>query len=86
MNAAGDPEFDNKGKQVRQTLRSMPGVKLVEVFESGGVHIVVHGYDDEAAYNKAVNEPDSPFVKALETTGLEKNSQWISSERGTTAD
>lgn len=86
MNTESDPDFESKGKQVRQTLRSMPGVKLVEVFESGGDHIVVHGYEDEAAYNKAVNDPNSPFVKTLETSGLEKHSQWISSERGVTAD
>lgn len=57
----------------------------METFKSDGQNVVVHGYTDEAAYHKVVDDPAGAFCQALVTHRLEDMGQWVSSERGQTA-
>ena len=82
-----EEDFDRIGLTMRGVLAAQPGVELIKTFqaESGKV-VVVHGYTDEAAYNKVVSDPSSPFLKAMQETELESHARWISSDRGMTRD
>lgn len=75
-------DFDRIGPQVGAILRQQPGVRMVEVFKSGGQHVAVHTYDDEAAYRRIVHDPAGAFAKAVESFGLENVARWISTESG----
>ncbi|HEX5322658.1 MAG TPA: hypothetical protein VFW40_02650 [Capsulimonadaceae bacterium] len=77
-----EAEFDRVGPMMASILRKQPGVVLVEGIKSGNRHIAVHGYRDEAAYRAAVEDPNSEFVRAANSHGIEKSGRWIGSERG----
>jgi hypothetical protein len=79
-----EQEFDEVGKKVSALLRQQPGVVLLERIKSGKRHWSVHGYQDEATYNKIVQDPNGFFTKALIEHQVEKIGRWISSERGQT--
>ncbi len=81
-----EAQFEESGRAVREVLRSLPGVQLIEVFESNGKRVAVHGYKDEATYNSIVGDPNGPFSKAIAETHLEDHAQWISSDKGTTVE
>ncbi|MBV9852470.1 MAG: antibiotic biosynthesis monooxygenase [Armatimonadetes bacterium] len=77
-------EFERVSPDVRAVLRQQPGVVLVESFRSEGHYVVVHGYQDEAAYHAVVDDANGPFRQALAKHKLEEMGHWISSERGET--
>ena len=77
-------EFEQVSPEVRAVLRRQPGTVLVEAFGSDGRFVVVHGYQDEAAYHTVVDDPNGPFCRALAAHHLEDMGRWISSERGET--
>src|SRR6185503_6372295 len=58
--------FESQGKNARASLRSQPGVKMVESFMGEDGAVVVHGYEDEAAYNRIINDPNGHFAKMAE--------------------
>lgn len=78
-----EEEFEAKGKIMRSLLSAVPGVKMVEGFrdESGG-SIAVVAYESKSAYDRIVNDPQGPFVKAATEQKLEETAKWIRSERG----
>ena len=75
-------EFEERGRAVRATLRSIPGVKLVEGYRTENGVVAVAGYESEEAYNRIVNDDNGPFAKAAEQYRLEECGRWLSSERG----
>ena len=79
-----EAEFDRVGPQVGALLRQQPGVVMMEVFKSGGKHVAVHGYQDEATYHAIVENPDGVFARAVAETHIEEFGRWLSSERGET--
>lgn len=80
-----EEEFETIGLEVGAVLGSLPGVEFLRSFQAESGRIVaVHGYTDEATYNKIVNNPESPFIKAIQEKQLESHGRWISSERGVT--
>ena len=60
-----EAEFEAQGPATGDVLRRQPGVVLVEAFKSGGKYVVVHGYEDEAAYHAIVDNPDGEFGRTL---------------------
>ena len=80
-----EEQFEAAGLAIGPILASLPGVEFLKSFkaESGKV-VVVHGYTDEAAYHNVVNNPESPFIKAIQENELEKHARWIGSDRGVT--
>ena len=81
-----EAEFEETGKKVAALLRRQPGVVLLEMFQSGDKYISVHGYQDEATYQKLVNDPNGTFAQAMAAHPVEELGRWISSERGETVD
>jgi hypothetical protein len=79
-----EAEFEQRGISMRDLLRKQPGVKLVEAFGSNGTRVVVHGYEDEATYDRVISDPNGPFVAASNETGIETVARWLGSEKGTT--
>ena len=77
-------DFERVGPDVRAVLRAQPGTVLVESFPNDGQYVVVHGYQDEAAYHAVVDDPNGPFCQALARHKLEEMGRWVSSERGET--
>src|SRR4051812_14859200 len=78
-----EQEFEDRGRAVRAILRSTPGVKLIEGFQTeNGQVVAILGYDSQESYERIVNDENGPFQKALAEHRLEECSQWISSERG----
>lgn len=69
---------------VREVLRSQPGVMLVEAIYEGDEAVAVHVYKSEEDYDRIVNDPNGPFVKALEQHSLEEVMTWEGSRRGIT--
>ena len=76
--------FRENGMKVGSLLKQQPGVKLLEVFQSGDKFISVHGYADEATYQRLVQDPNGPFAKAMAESRVEEYARWLSSERGET--
>ena len=78
-----EEEFESRGRAVRETIRSQPGVDLVQGFhsESGGV-VAIIGYDSKDAYDRVVNAVDGPFNKAVAAHRLEECARWVGSDRG----
>src|SRR4051812_39653759 len=78
-----EQDFEERGRAVRQVLRSTPGVQFSEGFrtEDGGV-VAVIGYESRDAYDRIVNDEKGPFQRALAAHHLEECSRWVSSERG----
>jgi hypothetical protein len=76
--------FREHGMKVGSLLKKQPGVKLLEVFETGNKVVSVHGYADEATYQRLVQDPNGPFAKAIAESRAEEYGRWISSERGET--
>jgi len=79
-----EEEFENGGRIMRPLLLRQPGVVTVEAFKSGSKLIVVHGYQDEAAYRAVVHDPDGEFAKAAVANHLEESARWLRSESGET--
>jgi len=80
-----EEEFERVGLEVGDILGSLPGVEFLKSFQAESGRIVaVHGYTNEATYNDIVNNPESPFIKAIQDKQLESHGKWISSERGVT--
>jgi len=79
-----EEEFERVSPAVRAVLSQQPGVAFLEAFKGNGHFIVVHGYDDEAAYQAVINNTDGAFQQALAAHHLEDMGRWLSSERGET--
>lgn len=78
-------EFALKGKAMRGLLMTLPGVTLVEGFVAeDGAAVAVVGYESREAYDRIVNDPNGPFVKAATENNLEELATWVRSERGET--
>lgn len=74
--------FRERGMQLASVLKRQPGVRQLDVFESGGKHMSVHAYDDEATYQRLIHDPVGAFAKAVAETGIEEYGNWLYSERG----
>ncbi len=70
------------GKPLRKLLRTQPGVRMIETVIEGDTAHVIHVYDDEAAYQKHLNDPNSAFNKAMQESGIENHAEWLGSVRG----
>jgi heme-degrading monooxygenase HmoA len=79
-----EAEFETIGRNMRALLRSTPGVQFVEGIEGPDSFYAVHAYDDEAAYNRIVQDPNGPFNRAAAEHGIEDVADWLSSVKGTT--
>ena len=79
-----EEEFRRVGQSMRSELRAQPGVELVEGFLSGDTVVAVHGYSDEAAYQRIVQDPNGPFAAAAAKHGIEDVATWIGSDSGST--
>jgi hypothetical protein len=78
--------FDPIALNVARVLRTQPGVVMLEVFDSGGKKMSVHGYKDEATYRALVQDPNGVFARAVTESGLDQIARWVRSERGETLD
>lgn len=79
-----DAEFENAGMSLREGLRSQPGVRMVEAFRSNGRIIAVHGYEDQAAYERLVSAPGGFFERMAADHDVENLATWLGSDRGET--
>jgi hypothetical protein len=72
-----------KGLEVRKVLRATPGVHSVTHFqpEENKVMAII-AYEDEAAYDRIINDPNGPFATAIKQHGLEDVMTWVQSWRG----
>jgi heme-degrading monooxygenase HmoA len=77
-----ESEFEERGRAVREALRSTPGVKLVEGYRTDNGVVAIAGYESQEAYDRIVNDESGPFAKAAAQHRLEECGRWISSERG----
>lgn len=78
-----EEEFDQLGRKMRKLLKQQPGVMMVEgFFNDSGEAIAIHGYEDEAAYQRIVHDPNGFFAKASEEQNIDSVGRWISSDRG----
>jgi hypothetical protein len=77
-------QFRVQGMKVGSLLKAQPGVLLLEVFETGDRVVSVHGYQDEATYQRLVQDPNGPFARAVAESHAEEYGRWLSSERGET--
>jgi hypothetical protein len=78
-----EAEAEERGRNVRRELRSIPGIEFVRNFrnESGEV-IAVMGYSDPATYQRIVQDPQGQFEQTIAKHGLEEVATWVSSDRG----
>jgi len=78
-----EAEAEERGRNVRRELRSIPGVEFVRNFrnESGEI-VAIMGYTDSATYQRVVKDPQGPFEQTISRHGLEEVANWVSSERG----
>jgi hypothetical protein len=76
--------FRENSLKVASVLMQQPGVKMLERFQSGDKFMSVHGYTDEAAYQRVVHDPNGPFAKAVADSHIEEYARWLYSERGET--
>jgi hypothetical protein len=78
-----EEEFEEKGRAVREILRTTPGVQLMEGFrtDEGGVVAIV-GYESPEVYDRIINDESGPFAKAVSEHQIETCGRWLSSERG----
>ena len=76
--------MDEEALHVQAALRREPGVVLVEAFKSDGRHIVVHGYEDEAAYSRVQNDTESGFAKEFRARNVDGRARWLGSLKGET--
>jgi heme-degrading monooxygenase HmoA len=79
-----ETEFEEIGRNMRATLRSQPGVVLIEGIEGPDAYHVVHVYEDEAAYSRVVDDPQSVFNQQAQQLGIENVAEWLSSVKGVT--
>ncbi|NUM39550.1 MAG: hypothetical protein HUU52_10555 [Armatimonadetes bacterium] len=77
-------EAQRRSSPVREVLRSQPGVMLVEAIYEDDEAVAVHIYKTEQDYDRIVNDPNGPFVQALEKHSLEEVMTWEGSRRGPT--
>jgi hypothetical protein len=77
-----DEEWKARGLAVRQALRKVPGITVLEHFYTHDGAVAIVGYQDEATYHRIVDDPNGPFVKAIDEHKLEEVSHWVWSERG----
>ena len=76
-------EFERRGRAVREVMRAVPGVKLLESFLTGdGGGIAIVGYETREAYDSIVNDENGPFAKAMAQHKFEECGHWVWSERG----
>ena len=82
-----EAEWRERGVKVRDAMRRMPGVELVDSFETeSGEVVAMVGYTSEADYDRITRDPNGPFEKAVAEHRLEEVANWVSSERGTSLD
>jgi hypothetical protein len=79
-----EENFIREGSQVAAELRRTPGVLMVEIIESNGQYVSVHGYEDEATYQRVVQDPNGPYEREHSARKVESYGRWLGSERGET--
>ena len=79
-----DQEFEAIGHRMRDLMRQTPGVTFVEAIQGPDSIYAVHGYEDEAAYNRIVQDPNGPFAQAASEHGIEDVADWLNSVKGNT--
>lgn len=85
-NPGMEEQFENESRPMRDMLSSQPGVVMVHGFKSDGKYVAIHGYEDEAAYRRIIQDENGPFNKALREHRIEDYARWVGSERGETTD
>jgi heme-degrading monooxygenase HmoA len=81
-----EDEFKAIGQKMRGILRSTPGVQMIEGFEGPECFYAVHAYDDEAAYNRIIQDPNGPFNQAASEHAIEDVADWLGSVKGASLD
>ena len=82
-----DSEFRQISSQMRAAMRATAGVHEVLSFEDESERkFAVVVYDDRAAYDRIVNDPNGPFAKAAAEKGIDQHARWVGSFRGDTLD
>lgn len=76
-----DREFAEVSNKMRGHMRSVPGIELLESFVAEGCRVVIVGYTDQGAYQRAMAE-DGPFARAARENRLEEIGEWLGSDRG----
>lgn len=82
-----EAEVDQRGRKVRDLLRSTSGVEFVHGFvNQDGVFVAIIGYADEASYKRVVGDSKGPYAKAVGESGLLEHAVWVGSDRGESQD
>lgn len=79
-----EAEFESISSSMRSLLRSTPGVSFIEGIEGPDCFYAVHAYDDEAAYNRIVQDPSGPFANAAAEHKIDEVADWLGSVKGET--
>lgn len=80
---AQEDQVREAGHKMMSTIRSWEGVEFaynVRTAESSFCSVIA--YRDEDTYQRLINDPEGPFVKAAAEHEIEKNAHWNWSERG----
>lgn len=87
INPGMEDQFMERGRKMRNFMRSQPGVEMVEAFRcEDGCSCAILGYKDEESYRRLVKDPNGPFERAAKENGLEEMATWQWSERGEAID
>ncbi|HJP84166.1 MAG TPA: hypothetical protein VJ835_11760 [Fimbriimonadaceae bacterium] len=80
---ASEGVVKDKARRMMQQIRAWDGVESAfNVRTSPGSVLAVIGYRDEATYQRLIQDPNGPFEKAAQESGIEQEAQWKWSERG----
>lgn len=82
ISPSAGPEWEARARSVRSILRATPGVKALHSIQTKDGVLVMVGYEDEATYQRIIQDASGPFARALRDTGLEEVAEWAWSERG----
>lgn len=78
-------QFEKIGREMRDKLRSWPGVEYVQSVDLGNAALAIVGYTDEKAYQQLISDPNGPFEASMAQHDVESTARWLWSERGTLA-
>lgn len=81
-----EADFETVAHRMRDMMRGVPGVTFMNGIKGSDCHYAVHVYEDEATYNRIVQDPNGPFHKGAKENGIEDIAEWIGSEKGDTLD
>lgn len=77
-----EQEWEDAGRKARDIMRAQPGVKMIEGFRNGDEAVAIHCYQDEATYQRLVQDENGPFAKMSSELKIEEYAEWLGSEKG----